>query len=113
MRDDMKKGDLVFFYHSSVDPSEIVGIAEVVRESYPDHTAFDAKDSHFDPKSKADAPTWMMVDIRAVRPLAKSRALSDLRGVKGLESMVLLQRGSRLSVQPVSVSEWEIVCKLG
>jgi predicted RNA-binding protein with PUA-like domain len=113
MRDDMKKGDLVFFYHSSVDPSEIVGIAEVVRESYPDHTAFDAKDSHFDPKSKLDAPTWMMVDIKAVKRLPKPLALADLRGVKGLESMVLLQRGSRLSVQPVSASEWEIVCRLG
>jgi len=113
MRDDMKKGDLVFFYHSSVDPSEIVGIAEVVRESYPDHTAFDAADSHFDPKSKADAPTWMMIDIRALRRLAKPLALGELRGVKGLESMVLLQRGSRLSVQPVSAAEWEIVCKLG
>jgi predicted RNA-binding protein with PUA-like domain len=113
MRDDMKKGDLVLFYHSSVDPAEIVGIAEVVRESYPDHTAFDAKDSHFDPKSKSDAPTWMMVDIRAVRRLATPLALGQLRGVKGLESMVLLQRGSRLSVQPVSAEEWEIVCNLG
>jgi predicted RNA-binding protein with PUA-like domain len=113
MRDDMKKGDLVFFYHSSTDPSQIVGIAEVVREGYPDHTAFDAKDSHFDPKSKADAPTWMMVDIRAVRRLPKPLALGDLRGVKGLESMALLQRGSRLSVQPVSAAEWEIVCKMG
>jgi predicted RNA-binding protein with PUA-like domain len=113
MRDDMKKGDLVFFYHSSVDPSEIVGIAEVVRESYPDHTAFDANDSHFDPKSKADAPTWMMVDIKGVRRLPKPLALADLRGVNGLESMVLLQRGSRLSVQPVTASEWKIVCGLG
>ena len=113
MRDEMKKGDLVFFYHSSVDPSEIVGIAEVVREGYPDHTAFDAKDSHFDPKSKADAPTWIMVDIRAVKRLAKPLALGDLRGVKGLESMVLLQRGSRLSVQPVTAAEWAIICKLG
>jgi predicted RNA-binding protein with PUA-like domain len=109
----MKKGDLVFFYHSSVDPSEIVGIAEVVRESYPDHTAFDAKDSHFDPKSKPDAPTWMMVDIKGIEALPKPLALADLRGVKGLESMVLLQRGSRLSVQPVTASEWEIVCRLG
>jgi predicted RNA-binding protein with PUA-like domain len=112
MRDDMKKGDLVFFYHSSVDPSEIVGIAEVVRESYPDHTAFDASDSHFDPKSKPDAPTWMMVDIKGVRRLSKPLALGDLRGVKGLESMVLLQRGSRLSVQPVTESEWKVVCRL-
>jgi len=113
MRDDMKKGDLVFFYHSSVDPSQIVGIAEVVRESYPDHTALDPADPHFDPKSKADAPTWMMVDVRAVRPLATPLALGELRGVKGLESMVLLQRGSRLSVQPVTAAEWATICKLG
>ena len=70
MRDDMKLGDLVFFYHSSTEPAAIVGIAEVVRESYPDHTAFDRKDSHYDPKSKPDAPTWMMVDLRAREPLA-------------------------------------------
>jgi predicted RNA-binding protein with PUA-like domain len=113
MRDDMKKGDRVLFYHSSADPAQIVGIAEVVREGYPDPTAFDAKDSHFDPKSKADAPTWMMVDVRAIQPLSKPLTLGDLRGVKGLESMVLLQRGSRLSVQPVSAAEWESVCKLG
>jgi len=113
MRDDMKKGDLVLFYHSSVDPAEIVGIAEVVRESYPDHTALDAADPHFDPKSRADAPTWMMVDLRAVRRLTRPLSLADLRGVKGLESMVLLQKGSRLSVQPVSESEWKIVCRLG
>jgi predicted RNA-binding protein with PUA-like domain len=113
MRDDMKKGDLVFFYHSSTDPSQIVGIAEVVRESYPDHTALDPNDSHFDPKSKADAPTWMMVDIRAIRPLVKPLPLAELRGVKGLERMALLQKGSRLSVQPVTSEEWEIVCELG
>ncbi|MEO8563097.1 MAG: EVE domain-containing protein [bacterium] len=113
MRDDMKKGDLVFFYHSSVDPSEIVGVAEVVRESYPDHTALDPKDSHFDPKSRAEEPTWMMVDIRGVRRLPKSLSLAELRGVKGLESMVLLQKGSRLSVQPVTAAEWAIVCTLG
>jgi len=112
MRDDMKTGDLVFFYHSSCDPSAIVGIAEVVRESYPDHTAFDANDSHYDPKSKRDAPTWMMVDIRALEPLPRPLTLDDLRGVKGLEKMVLLQKGSRLSVQPVTAKEWETVCKL-
>ena len=113
MRDDMKKGDLVLFYHSSAEPTEIVGIAEVVRESYPDHTALDPRDPHFDPKSKADAPTWMMVDIKARKRLAKPLSLADLRGVKGLEKMVLLQKGSRLSVQPVTAKEWEIVCRLG
>jgi predicted RNA-binding protein with PUA-like domain len=112
MRDDMKLGDLVFFYHSSTDPAAIVGIAEVVREAYPDHTAFDRKDSHYDPKSKPDAPTWMMVDLRAREPLPRPITLGELRGVKGLEKMVLLQKGSRLSVQPVTAKEWEIICKL-
>jgi predicted RNA-binding protein with PUA-like domain len=112
MRDDMKRGDLVFFYHSSTDPAAIVGIAEVVREAYPDHTAFDRKDPHFDPKSKQDAPTWMMVDLRAREALAKPITLAELRNVKGLEKMVLLQKGSRLSVQPVSEKEFEIVCRL-
>ena len=113
MRDEMKRGDLVFFYHSSTDPSAIVGVAEVAREAYPDATAFDAKDSHFDPKSRADAPTWVMVDLRAVEPLARILTLNDLRGVKGLEKMVLLQRGSRLSVQPVTAQEWAIVYAMG
>jgi predicted RNA-binding protein with PUA-like domain len=113
MRDAMKKGDLVFFYHSNAEPAQIVGVAEVVRESYPDHTAFDPKDSHFDPKSRADEPTWMMVDLRAVERLKRPLSLADLRGVKGLEQMTLLQKGSRLSVQPVSTPEWEIIYKLG
>jgi predicted RNA-binding protein with PUA-like domain len=112
MRDGMKKGDLVFFYHSSTEPAAIVGIAEVARESHPDRTAFDAADSHFDPKSRADAPTWMMVDLRAKSRLPKPITLADLRGVKGLETMVLLQKGSRLSVQPVTAKEWAIICRL-
>ena len=112
MRDDMKLGDLVFFYHSSTDPAAIVGIAEVARESYPDPTAFDRKDSHFDPKSKRDAPTWMMVDLRAREALPRPITLAELRGVKGLEKMVLLQKGSRLSVQPVTEKEFEIVRRL-
>ena len=112
MRDEMKVGDLVFFYHSSTDPAAIVGIAEVARESYPDHTAFDAKDPHYDPKSKRDAPTWMMVDLRAREALPKPLTLAELRGVRGLEKMVLLQKGSRLSVQPVTKNEWEIICRV-
>ena len=112
MRDDMKKGEGVFFYHSSSDPTGIVGICEVVKEAYPDHTAFDAKDPHFDPKSKKDAPTWYMVDLKAVKKLPRLVTLAELKGVKGLEKMVLLQRGSRLSVQPVTAKEWEIVTEL-
>jgi predicted RNA-binding protein with PUA-like domain len=113
MRDDMKRGDLVLFYHSSTEPAAIVGVAEVVREAYPDHTAFDAKDPHFDPKSRRDEPTWMMVDLRAVEALAKPLTLAELRGAPGLEKMTLLQKGSRLSVQPVTAGEWEIVHRMG
>ena len=112
MRDGMRVGDQVLFYHSSVEPPAIVGVAEVVREAYPDSTAFDANDPHFDPKSKPDAPAWMMVDIRAVRPFARPVTLAMLRETPGLEKMVLLQRGSRLSVQPVTPAEWAIVDRL-
>jgi predicted RNA-binding protein with PUA-like domain len=113
MRDDMRIGDQVLFYHSNADPTAIVGVCEVVREAYPDHTALDPADPHFDPKSRADAPTWMMVDLRAVAPLGRPLALAELKAVQGLERMVLLQKGSRLSVQPVTADEWNVVMKLG
>jgi len=109
LRDEIKKGDLVFVYHSSSDPAGIAGIAEVVRAGYPDHTALDPNDSHYDPKSKADSPTWYMVDIRAVKALPRLITLDELKKVKALEKMVLLQRGSRLSIQPVRPEEWEII----
>lgn len=112
MRDDMKAGDGVLFYHSG-EGAAAVGIAEVVREGYPDHTALDPDHPHHDPKSRPDAPTWIMVDIRATQALPTPLPLGSLRGVKGLEKMVLLQKGSRLSVQPVSAQEWRIVCRLG
>jgi predicted RNA-binding protein with PUA-like domain len=113
LRDDMKKGDLVFVYHSSADPTAIVGVAEIAREGYPDKTAFDAKDSHFDPRSREDAPTWFVVDLKATEAFRRPVTLAELREVKGLEKMTLLQKGSRLSVQPVSPTEWEIIYKLG
>ena len=109
LRDSMKVGDGVFIYHSSTDPTGIVGIAEVVKEGYPDPTAFDPKDSHYDPRSKRESPTWYVVDVKAIERLAPIITLDELRGVKGLEKMVLLQRGSRLSVQPVSAEEWRMI----
>jgi len=112
LRDEIKKGDLVFVYHSSSDPTGIAGIAEVVREGYPDPTALDPKDPHYDPKSKAESPSWYLVDIRAVKALPRLITLEELRKVKGLEKMVLLQRGSRLSVQPVRPEEWEIISSI-
>lgn len=113
MRDGMRKGDLVLFHHSNADPSAIAGICEVVREAYPDPTQFDPGSEYHDPKAKAESPTWLMVDLKAVQKLARPLALDDLRGVKGLEQMELLRKGSRLSVQPVSAKEFAIVAKLG
>ena len=112
MRDDMRKGDLVFFYHSNAEPTAIVGICEVVRQAYPDSTALDPDDPHYDPKSKADAPAWVMVDLRAVEPLERPVSLAELKETKGLGKMVLLQKGSRLSVQPVTEAEWNKVLEL-
>lgn len=112
LRDRMKKGDLVFIYHSSTDPTGIVGIAEVVKDGYPDHTAFDPKDSHYDAKSKRESPTWYMVDVKALEPIEPIITLDELRRTKGLEKMVLLQRGSRLSVQPVTEAEWSRILSL-
>ncbi len=111
LRDLMRVGDRAFFYHSSADPTGIAGICEIVKSGYPDHTAFDPKDDHFDPKSDPAAPTWYMVDVRAVVALPQLLTLAELKATKGLEKMVLLQRGSRLSVQPVTAKEWAIICK--
>jgi predicted RNA-binding protein with PUA-like domain len=107
----MKKGDRVFFYHSMVTPAAIVGIAEVVREAYPDATAFDAKHAHFDPKSKPNDPTWYMVDLRAIATLPRPVTLDEIKATKGLDQMALIRIG-RLSVSPVTAKEWGIITKL-
>lgn len=109
IRDQMKPGDLVFIYHSSAVPTGIAGVAEVTRAGYPDETAFDREDSHFDPKSARDKPTWYVVDVKAVKRFDRIVTLDELRRMKGLDKMVLLKKGSRLSVQPVSAAEWEII----
>jgi predicted RNA-binding protein with PUA-like domain len=108
----MKKGDRVLFYHSSTKPTAVVGVAEVAREAYPDSTALDKKDPHFDPKSKADDPTWFMVDIRALEKFKRPVSLDEIKQTKGLSTMALIRLG-RLSVQPVTPEEFEIVTKLG
>ena len=113
MRDEMKKGDLVLFYHSNAKPPGIAGIAKVAREGYPDHTAFDPQDKHFDPKSKKSEPTWYMVDIKLVKKFKEELTLPDLKSNEKLDGMVLLQKGSRLSVQPVSEQHFRLIEKLG
>lgn len=113
LRDQMKTGDGVLFYHSSTGIPAVMGIAEVAREGYPDPTAFDRKSDYHDPKSDPSAPAWFTVDVRAVEPFARPVELAELRRTPGLEKMTLLQKGSRLSVQPVAPSEWRIVTALG
>lgn len=112
MRDGMSVGDQILFYHSVTNPS-VVGIARVASESYPDHTAWDPKDRHFDPKSTRERPLWFMVDVQFVEKFAHPVPLASLRGVRGLEKMELLKKGSRLSVMPVTEEEFMIVCRLG
>jgi len=111
LKNEIKLGDQVFFYHSNADPPGIVGIAEVVKEGYPDHTAFDKKDHHYDPKSNPDKPTWYMVDIKHVKTFKELIGLPELKEQKALKDMVLLQR-SRLSIQPVTEGEWQAILKM-
>lgn len=112
MRDGMNLGDLVFFYHSNCAEPGIVGIARVAREAYPDHTAFDPLDPHFDPKSRPDQPTWYMVDVVLVRKLKRTITLSELKGRPELEGFALVRRGNRLSVMPVSEPQWHYILGL-
>ena len=111
LRDGMRRGDLVLFYHSGDLPA-VVGVAEVVREGYPDQTAFDPTHAHFDPKSSTEEPTWIMVDLRARDALPRPLTLAELRDEPALAEMVLLQRGSRLSVQPVREEQWRAIMRL-
>jgi predicted RNA-binding protein with PUA-like domain len=108
----MRIGDQVLFYHSNTEPPAIVGIAEVVREAYPDHMAFDPRDKHYDYKSTVDKPLWDMVDIRLVRVFPTPIPLIQLRQDAHVKDMELLRKGSRLSVQPVRPKEWRRILTL-
>ncbi|HEV7595662.1 MAG TPA: EVE domain-containing protein [Gemmatimonadaceae bacterium] len=111
MRDEMKKGDLAFFYHSGAEPG-IVGIVEITSDGYPDHTAVDPEDPHYDPKAKGKESPWSMVDVHAIERFPRPILLSEMRGKPQLEGMPLLQKGSRLSVQRVGAAEWNAVIAL-
>jgi len=113
LRDEMKKGDRVLIYHSNADPPAVVGVAEVVREGYPDPTQFEAGNDHYDPAAREDDPRWFQVDVKAVQKLRRPVSLDELRQVKALAKMPLLQRGQRLSVQPVGEREFELILELG
>ncbi len=108
----MRVGDDVLFYHSSVDPPAVVGTVKVVKLAYPDVTAWDPKDHHYDPKASPENPIWDMVDLKLSEIFDEPVTLERLRGVAALKGMELLKRGSRLSVQPVTKPEFDTVVKL-
>lgn len=109
LRDLMKLGDEVLIYHSNAEPPEIVGVAKVVREGYPDFTALDASHPHFDPDSNADNPRWYMVDLKLTKRFKKKLSLAQAKELKSLQGMELLRKGSRLSVQPVKAEEFAAI----
>jgi len=108
----MAIGDHVLFYHSNAEPPAVVGIAEVVRTAYPDETQFDKTHHHYDPGSLRSAPRWDMVDIRYRQTFKIHLPLDRLKQERRLKDMVLVRKGSRLSVQPVTEAEWAVVLKL-
>jgi len=112
MRDQMKVGDQVFFYHSNCETPGIVGLMEVVRESYPDHTAFDPQSKYFDSKSSPENPRWFMVDVKYLRHSKRVIPLSELKEQEPLENMPLVRKGNRLSIMPVSKAEWDYILRI-
>jgi predicted RNA-binding protein with PUA-like domain len=112
MRDEMQVGDGVLFYHSRLKPA-VVGTATVARAGYPDHTAWDPRSDHYDPRSTPQNPIWYMVDIRFASRFRRPVTLAELRRLPGLEQMTLLRRGNRLSVMPVSAQEFAIIVAAG
>lgn len=112
MRDDMKVGDLILFYHSNAKPNGVYGIAKVVSKPYPDPTAFDKKDEHYDPKSKKEKPTWILVDVAFVSKFKTPISLDEIKLDPHLEGMVVRQTGSRLSVMPVSEKHFNYITSI-
>lgn len=112
MRDDMKVGDKVLFYHSNAKPPGVAGLASVCKEAYPDHTAFDPDWKYYDPKSDPENPTWMMVDVAFEKKFDNEVGLPELRENPKLEGMALLQSFQRLSVQPVSKAHYEEILRM-
>ncbi|EAR21346.1 EVE domain-containing protein [Nitrococcus mobilis] len=109
LRDQMRPGDLALLYHSNCPQPGVVGIMEIVRAGYPDHTAFDPESKYFDPKSDPDRPRWYMVDVRFKRRLARTIPLTELKANPALAETPLIRRGNRLSIMPVSAEHWQAI----
>ncbi|MFN3234470.1 MAG: EVE domain-containing protein [Gammaproteobacteria bacterium] len=112
LRDDVKKGDRVFFYHSNCKVPGIVGVMEVVKSGYPDVTAFDPESKYYDPKSTTDNPRWYRVDVKFVEKYDEVISLECLKHVSALENMPLVRKGNRLSIMPVTKKEWDSITQL-
>ena len=112
MRDDMRIGDEVFFYHSNCKEPGIVGIAKVASEAYPDPTQFDPESRYFDPKSSEESPRWLLVDVEFVRKLKRTITLAELKAQPGLDGMILTRKGNRLSIMPVDKPHWDLILGL-
>jgi predicted RNA-binding protein with PUA-like domain len=112
MREGMRVGDKVFFYHSNCAVPGIVGLAEVATEAYPDPSQFDSKSHYFDPKSKPEEPRWMLIEVKFVKKLARTISLEELKANEALSDMALVRKGNRLSVMPVSAGEWRLILAL-
>jgi predicted RNA-binding protein with PUA-like domain len=112
MRDGMRVGDGVFFYHSNCAEPGIAGLAEVASDAYPDPSQFDPKSKYFDPGSSRDNPRWMLVDVKFVKKLKRVITLDELKNHKALADMRLLRKGNRLSVMPVEAAEWKYILGL-
>lgn len=112
LRGQMKKGDLAFFYHSNCTPPGIVGVVEIVKEGYPDFSAFEANSKYYDPASKADNPRWFMVDVQLKQKFKRLISLDELKQNPELQAMQLLRKGNRLSVMPVTAEQWAVIVRL-
>lgn len=112
MRDQMKIGDLIFFYHSNGKPSAIVGVGKVASKPYPDETQFDPKSKYYYPRATKENPIWMLVDVAFVKKYTRMLSINEMRSIQKLQSMLILQKGSRLSITPVTNNEFAIIDKL-
>ena len=113
MRDEMKVGDGVLFYHSSAKPTAVMGTARIVREAYPDNTAWEVGAKYYDPKSDPNNPTWLMVDIQAEQEFSRPVTLQEMKDNPKLQGMMVVKRGVRISIQPVDKADWDEIITLG
>lgn len=113
LRDEIKAGDQAFFYHSSCTPPGIAGIMEIVRNGYPDHTAWDGNEEHFDPGSSPENPRWYMVDVKLIKKFSHFVTLEEIKKHPKLKKMLINRKGNRLSITPITPEEWNVIVEMG